>query len=330
VTKLHLINRAALPLHADLLVAGAHCALATNSEEIIAATSRWHCSTRPRSDRTVDLELLLDPTLPCDRDVKTQTHFRGLHHLVFATIGSHEVFTFDLARRRVVGAVSQTSAADANFWNAHWLPITIGVMGTTVGVIPLHSACLDHNGRGLLLAGNSGAGKSTLTVALARCGFSLISDDWTYISRDTDAAANSCTLTAHGLQAPVKLLPDAVRHFPELIAHTPKMWFNGELAFELAPEEICGAPAQSTARPRWLFLLERSAQSGCDFSRLTASDARLFFEASAERLPTQLPDASAARSATIAAVASCPAWRVRSGESPQATAESIRCFCERN
>ena len=66
-------------------------------------------------------------------------------------------------------------------------------MGTTVGVMPLHSACLDHDGRGLLLAGNSGAGKSTLTVALARCGFSLISDDWTYISHDTNPAARLAT-----------------------------------------------------------------------------------------------------------------------------------------
>ena len=329
MTKLHLINRAALPLHADLLIAGAHCALATNSEEILAATSRWHCSNRPRSDRTFDLELLLDPSLPNDRDVKTQTHFRGMHHLVFATIGSHEVFTFDLARRRVVGAVSRTSAADANFWNAHWLPITIGVMSTTVGVTPLHSACLDHNGRGLLLAGNSGAGKSTLTVALARAGFSLISDDWTYISRNA-SAAGSPALTAHGLHAPVKLLPDAVRHFPELLTRTPKVWFNGELAFELTPEEICGAPAQSASRPRWLLLLERTAQPGCTFLPLTTADARLFFESSAERLPAELPEASAARSATIAAVATCSAWRIRSGDSPQSTAESIRNFCERN
>jgi hypothetical protein len=331
VTKLHLINRAALPLHADLLIAGAHCALATNTEEIIAATSRWHCPSRPRSNRTFDLELLLDPSLPNERDVKTQTHFRGLHHLVFATVGSHEVFTFDLARRRVVGAVSQASASDANFWNAHWLPITIGVMGTTVGVTPLHSACLDHSGWGLLLAGNSGAGKSTLTVALARAGFSLISDDWTYISRDTNAInADAVTLTAHGLGAPVKLLPDAVRHFPELITRTPKMWFNGELAFELTPEEICGAPAQSASRPRWLLFLERTSQPGCTFLPLTTADARLIFESSAERLPTQLPEACVTRSATIAAVATCSAWRIRSGESPQATAESIRNFCERN
>jgi hypothetical protein len=324
VTKLHLINRALLPLHADLLIAGAHCALATNSEEILAAVSRWRCSSRPRSGRTFDMDILLDPSLPREQDVKTQTHFRGLHHLVFATIGTYEVFTFDLMRRRVVGAVSAASASDAQFWNSHWLPITVGVMGTTVGVVPLHSACLERNGQGLLLAGLSGAGKSTLSVALARCGFSLISDDWTYISQEADA------LIAHGLSAPVKLLPDAVQHFPELHGRTPKQWFNGELAFELDPEEICQAAAKSNSHPRWLMLLERGSKSGCDFEPFRAADAREFFEDSAERLPDELPEASATRSAMIRAVTNCECWRVRSGESPQATAEAISRFCERN
>jgi hypothetical protein len=332
VTKLHQIKRAALPLHANLSIAGAHCALSTNSEEIVAATSRWRYAAHGRNDRTFDLEILLDPSLPSERDFKTQTNFRGLHHLVFATIGSHELFTFDLARRRVVGAVSATSAADANFWNAHWLPITIGVMGTTVGVTPMHSACLDLNGRGLLLAGVSGAGKSTLTVALAKAGFSPISDDWTYVSRDQDSRSsrNSSKLTAHGLNAPIKLLPDAVRHFPELSNRNPKMWFNGELAFELNPEEICGVPPQSTAHPHWLLILERTSQPGCDFSPLTPDVVRAFFESNAERLPLELPELSAERSASIESVANCSAWRVRSGDSPQATAESIRRFCERN
>ena len=336
MTKLHLINRAVLPLQADLQIAGAHCALATNSPQILAATSRWHSSPRPRTNRTFDLELLLDPSLPNERDVKSQTHFRGMHHLVFATIGSHEVFTFDLARRRVVGAVYQASASDPDFWNSHWLPITIGVMGTTVGVTPLHSACLDHDGNALLLAGNSGAGKSTLSVALARAGSSLISDDWTYISTTApdplDPGSAKDNITAHGLHASVKLLPDAVRHFPELTTRTPKMWFNGELAFELQQDEICPNPAKPTTRshPRWILFLERTTQPGCDFSPISAAEARNFFESSAERLPTQLPAATATRSATIAAIADCPAWRVRSGETPQATAQAIHQFCERN
>jgi hypothetical protein len=322
VTKSHQINHQTLPLRATLLIAGAHCSLSTNSEEIVFATSQWQGDCSRHTACAFDLDVLLDPSLPGHRDLKTQTHFRGLHHLVFATIGDHEVFTFDLLRRRVVGAVSKTTAGDPNFWNAHWLPITVGVMGTTVGVVPLHSASLDRDGQGLLLAGVSGAGKSTLSVALAREGFSLISDDWTYISRDHSE------LVAHGINAPVKLLPDAARHFPELSSRTPKMWFNGELAFELPAGEICGKPSKLSSRPRWLFFLERDQTPGTDFIPTTAADVRHFYESSAELLPDQLPEAKALRSETIHEIANCPAWRIRTGESPQVTAAAIAHFCE--
>jgi hypothetical protein len=336
VTKLHDINRAVLPLRADLLVAGAHCALATNSEPLVNALSGWICAGVPRSRRTFDLEVLVGPELPHTTEFKTQTHFRGVHHLVFATIGSHEVFAFDLARRRVTGAVSALTAQDRNFWVSHWLPITIGIMGTTIGVIPLHCACLDRDGRGLLLAGVSGAGKSTLSVALARCGLSLISDDWTYITRERYADSDSTgigalnRLIAHGLSAPVKLLPDAINHFPELANHTPKMWFNGELAFELSAGEVAHTPVKTISQPQWLFFLERTSATGCDFHRVTATEVREFFESSAERLPACLPATTAARSLTIEALSDCRSWRVRSGESPAATAQALADFCESN
>jgi hypothetical protein len=324
MAKLHLINRAALPFRAQLFLAGMYCSFATDSAAILGSISRWNCSDWPEDGRTVEMDVLLDPSLPCDRDVRTQTHFRGLHHLVFATIGTHELFTFDLLRRRVIGAVSLASASDAAFWNTQWLPITVGLMGTTVGVAPLHSACLDFDGKGLLVAGVSGAGKSTLSIALAQCGFSLVSDDWTYLSKEDGK------LIAHGLSVPVKLLPDAVRHFPELRPLVPRTSFNGELAFEVSPEEVWPVHVKSSSRPQWLIFLERRSIPGCDFIPYDVADAREFFEKSAERLPDELPEASLIRSKLIQAVANCQCWCVRSGEPPQATAEAIQRFCEAN
>jgi HPr Serine kinase C-terminal domain len=324
MTKLHIVNRAGLPLRADLLIAGAYCNFATNSEQILESVSRWRSPGQPPSERTFEMNVLLDSSLPCHQGVQTRTHFRGLHNLVFATIGNYELFTFDLLRKQVVGAVSLASAADTTFWNSHWLPVTVGIMGTTVGVVPIHSACLDLDGKGLLIAGVSGAGKSTLSMALTRRGFSLISDDWTYVCNESGG------LIAHGLSAPVKLLPDAVQHFPELSCRTPQMSFNGELAFEIAPEEFCRNAAALRSRPRWLMFLERTSAPGCNFAPYDADDAQVFFESSAERLPDQIPDASMARSAVIRSLASCAAWRVRTGESPQVTADAIRQFCERN
>jgi hypothetical protein len=247
-----------------------------------------------------------------------------LKHLVFAAFGTQEIFTFDLLRKRVIGVVSLATASDTTFWNERLLPIVVGVMGITVGVIPLHSACLDRNGKALLIAGHSGAGKSTLSVALAQRGYSLVSDDWIYVSKD----AERNDLIASGLSVPVKLLPDAVHHFSELQVLTPKESLNGELAFEVDATDVFSSQVKQASRPHWLMFLERDNKAGCDFLPCSAEDAEAFYEHSAELLPEELHDVAWKRTEIIKAVASRECYRVRSGESPQKTAEAIERFCE--
>ena len=323
VTKFHSIEPDVLLLHAELFLAGMHCRLATNSKEILSSVSRWFSESRypNRSGPPVDLQILVDSSISRDRPAKA--HFRGMRHVVFASFGAEEVFVFDLLRRHAVGAVSRATANDSSFWNTQLLPIMVGVMGTTVGVVPLHSACLDRDGKGLLIAGLSGAGKSTLSVALAQRGFSLVSDDWTYVSQDGEKDE----LIASGLSAPVKLLPDAARYFCELQAFTPKESLNGELAFEVDATEVFRSAVKHISRPHWLMFLERDSQPGCDFIPYSAKDARAFYERSAERLPEELPEAAAKRSEIIRTVTNRECFRVRSGESPQSTAEAIDRFC---
>jgi len=323
VTKIYKIRPDALPLRAELSLAGVHCLLLTNSAELLSSVSRWFSAIRYPypSGQPVAMEVLVDSSI--SRAPSAKAHFRGLRHLVFASFGAEEVFSFDLLRRRVIGAVSPATASDSSFWNTQLLPIMVGVMGTTVGVVPLHSACLDRDGRGLLIAGLSGAGKSTLSVALAQRGFSLVSDDWTYVSKDKERDE----LIASGLSVPVKLLPDASEHFSELKAFTPKVSLNGELAFEVDAAKVFRSHVKCISRPHWLMFLERDPRPGCDFIPYSTTDARAFYERSAELLPEELPEAAANRSEIIRTVTSRKCFRVRSGESPQKTAEAIDRFC---
>ena len=250
------------------------------------------------------------------------THFRGQRHLVLAVIEGQTFLTFDLLRHRMMGIVSTSIAQDDAFWDRRLLPISIGIMGTTLGIAPLHCACLERNGDGLLIAGASGAGKSTLTAALARRGFSFISDDWTYLSKIASG------LTAYGLASPVKLLPDAVRFFDELRECPTRATLNGEIAYEIDPRETLSAKIQNEAHPRWLFFLERNGAPGCSFLPCRGEYARAFFEHSAERLPEEVPEATTARSALINALTERPCWILRSGDSPHATAEALDNFLE--
>lgn len=313
------IDRARLPIRARIFAAGATCALATNSQDVIDSFSRVHPFSETRPEPCFELNVLVDPSVV--RDERANPHFRGMDHLVFALFNG-EMFAFDLNRKLVFGVVSPDTAGDCTFWNGVLLPVAVGLLGITMGIVPLHAACLDRNGEGVLLAGLSGAGKSTLAVALSQRGFSLLSDDWTYVT------SNDGGLTAHGLRAPVKLLPDSVRFFPHLGDFRPRRSLNGEVAFEVDAEHALGARVCQVSRPSKLLFLERIAGSGCEFAPLVRDDVKRFFETSAERLSPEFASVAANRSRVIKAIVELDCWLLRSGASPGDTAEAVKRFCD--
>jgi hypothetical protein len=310
-------NRQALPFQTDFYVAGAHCHLSTNSHDILQLVSRWRTPTLAAS-RPFEMDIIVDSKL--DTTVKRPAYFRGNGHLVFGFLPPGSFITYDLLRKYVRAVLSAEAARDGSFWNALLIPITIGILGTTVGVVPLHCACLERNGSGLLIAGDSGVGKSTISAALTQRGLAFISDDWTYFSEEQS------TLVAHGLFSPIKLLPDAVQFFQELRELTPAISLNGELAYEVDPARFVGSTVKNTSRPSWIFFLERTADPGCHFVPCPPASIREFFEKSAERLPDELIEAKTLRTAIIRTLSALPSWVLRTGESPQRISEAIDHF----
>jgi hypothetical protein len=248
------------------------------------------------------------------------SHFRGLRHVVTASFGTGNVFIFDVLRRTVSACISKVAARDFRFWREKLIPISLGVLGAAVGLVPMHCACLECSGDGLLIAGLSGAGKSTLSVALSQSGFSYVSDDWTYMSRYQNS------LMAFGTSAPVKLLPDAPNHFPNLTSYRPQKSMNGEIAYEVDIAEAFGVGVEKACEPRWLIFLERTPHLGVEFVPMASSKARSYLDASVERLPTELYEASAMRDLILEMVSKLPCWLLRYGGAPQVAAEYLGEF----
>jgi hypothetical protein len=321
VTATIAFDRKTLPLCAEFSLVGTRCLLSTNSPDVLRLSAPWQALKSPPATHSFQMEIVEDPSLPSHPS--GIPHFRGQGHLVFALLEPRSLISFDLLRRRVAGALSPAAARDSYFWNVQLLPIAIGLLGTTMGVAPLHCACLDRNGSGLLVAGDSGAGKSTLTAALARRGFAVVSDGWTYVSHDTDR------LVAHGLFAPIKLLPDTVQFFPELRCKTPKRTLNGELAHEVDPANLFRSTVKSSAPPKWLLFLERTSLPGCQFVPCRPEHTIQFFERNAEKLPLGLPEAARARSEIIKQLSTCQSWILRTGSDPMRTARAIDEFLPR-
>ena len=317
VTLSFAFNRQALPFRTDFYVAGAQCRLSTNSADVIHSVSRWRTRNLVNCS-SFEMEIIVDSRL--DTAIKRPAYFRGNGHLVFGFLPPGSFITYDLLRKYVRAVASTAAARDDSFWRTLLVPITIGILGTTVGVVPLHCACLERNGSGLLIAGDSGVGKSTLTAALTQRGLTLISDDWTYFSKE------QFTLVAHGLFSPIKLLPDTVQFFRELRELTPAISLNGELAYEIDPARFVGSTVKNTSRPSWIFFLERTSNPGCHFVPCSSALIREFFEKNSERLPDELIDAKAVRTNIIGTLSALPSWVLRTGESPQRTSEVLDHF----
>ncbi len=76
--------------------------------------------------------------------------------------------------------------------------------------IGIHAACVDFDGKGILLCGDSGAGKSTFAYACARAGFTYVTDDASFL-----VAGREDSLVV-GNARQVRFRPSAGTLFPEL------------------------------------------------------------------------------------------------------------------
>jgi hypothetical protein len=289
---------AAVPRTSMLQIAGAAVLLRCDSAELHRALEGELIERAAVGPCAFTIAVEIDRSLRAGQ--KDEAVFRGRNHLVVAMFGE-EIFTFDLRRRRVCARISVETAQAAEFWRKLLIPIALGLLGPTFGLIPVHAAALAGR-KGLLLVGNSGAGKSTLTVALAKLGWSLVSDDWSYIS------ATSGLLSAHGVNAPVKLLPDAAQHFAELRKLAPKVSFNGEMAFEVDAKSVLGISTEPRVQPDVVVFISRN-EGRLGFQKLGRDVMERYFRGSLERLPVQFPAVESLRSKMIEALSMIPAYK---------------------
>jgi hypothetical protein len=316
------IDRTALRYCHGLEFAGTRCEVLTNSPALGPTLSAWRADVTKECPTAFSMQIVTNDD-SCGR--VGRPHFRGLHHIVIASFGAGNIFVFDLLRRSVTATISEESAGNQNFWDEVLLPIAMGVLGATVGVVPVHCACLSYHGDGLLIAGVSGVGKSTLSAALAHAGLDYISDDWTFLCKRDDR------LFAHGISPVVKLLPDAIRHFPNLGQHHVRTSFNGELAYEVKMADAFGASVSRQCKPRWFVFLERSSIAESEFTPISTRRAREYIEASVERLPGQLAAAERIRARVIGQMSRLSCWTFRYSGTPQFAAQEIQAFlCRQN
>ena len=315
-----MIRNPELSLHGLFSAAGSRWSIRSNCADVLQAVAETFPSLNRHGRVNLNVDIYVDSAAGA-RPLWSVPQFRGRDHLVFADYGPNDCMLADLRTAHVIGRFSPPTAQNSKYWKRIVLPILLGVAGPVAGITALHCACLHYKGEGLLITGESGAGKSTLAFELTRRGLGFVSDDWTYFSL---AGAD---VLAWGLPTNLKLLPDSVAHFPELNRYIPGIHLNGELAFEVDPEEL-GAKRSLCTRPGRIFVLDRQHGLGFEVSRLATKEIFAYFQHSLEKLPACLMESRAVQLATIRALSRAECWHVRCGGTPQEIATRMLQFCD--
>jgi len=184
------------------------------------------------------------------------------------------------------------------------------------GLYPLHAAGLALDGRGVLLAGTSGAGKSTLSVALARDGFSFMSDDTVFIEADGPG------WHVRAFPDQIDLCPDTVSMFSELQDIESVEPAPGWRKRQIRAETIYGSPISWATRPRVLIF---PAVSGAPTSVLRPLAPE---EALLELVPNVLlTDAVGSQqhlNALAGVISQCACYRLETGRDMDDAAAVVR------
>lgn len=171
-----------------------------------------------------------------DKGPPPQPTFRAQGNLL-SFIGDAENFSIgDMSTGFGFCWLSPAVAQNRAFARYHYLDsLTLSLIDARY-VCTLHAACVELDGRGVLLCGASFSGKSTLAYACARRGWGYVTDDAARILRDTrqrEAGRHSGRIVI-GNPHLLRLRPDAGRFFPEFQDRLATERVNGKMAVEIA------------------------------------------------------------------------------------------------
>lgn len=173
--------RAEYPLKETFYPLGFPIEIETNSEEVLtAAAVIWNGFGKLFDTRPIRLRIGVfgDNFTECPPrpgGCKIQKHLAS-------NVADAENFAVsDLVQGFSYIQLAPAAIAHRSYFNYFWLEYAALCHLCNSYATPVHAACVELEGSGILLCGDSGAGKSTLAYACARAGWTYITDDASFL-----------------------------------------------------------------------------------------------------------------------------------------------------
>ena len=221
--------------------------IATNSEAVLEAAGESWGNFREEY-AAAPMTVSITVTEEEDDEMPPRPKFRAHGHLMSVVGDPRNQVICDFKQGCAVGWVTRQVAAEAPFLRLHFLEPAAMLLLVTIHMAPLHGALVTRNGVGLALCGESFAGKSTLAYACARSGWTLVSDDGTFLIRNREGHF------AVGNPYSVRFREDAKELFPELAKYRIALRPNGEPGMEVRTAELSISTATGCSIDHVVFL----------------------------------------------------------------------------
>lgn len=177
---------------------------------------------------------------------------RGYGGLLMGIADADNFYVADVTRDSSFGWITEGALQSRRYLRHHCVELIGLVHIANRYSAPIHAACIALDGRGVMLCGDSGAGKSTLALALARAGWTYVSDDGVYV------ALGRNDRRVFGRCSSVRLRPEGAEIFSEVKGRplTPRM--RGKPSIEIATRELPGIRTSAETQVDFLVFLNRT------------------------------------------------------------------------
>jgi hypothetical protein len=237
-----------LPLQAVFHPMGRAVRISTNSQAVLdAARYVWGLCTPHSTGAAIEVRFAVKG-VTSTRPVPPPFPF-GQEHLISVVHSRDNFAVADVDRGFIFGWVTADTVEDGGYFRYHFLEALVYLTLTCLHFVPVHAGCAALGGRGVLLCGDSGCGKTSLAYALARRG-------WTYVSDDAAYVVRSEAWRAAGRPHHIRFRSSAVQLFPELARLPMVLRPTGKLDLEIPTSQLGFASIAESITP-WLLLFLR-------------------------------------------------------------------------